>query len=72
MAKTKEKAIKDFITAVAEACNHSGILYADMVYQEELFVFQENIIDALLQANKDKLFTNSELLKFEYIFGVTK
>lgn len=70
MAKTKEQAIKDFISAVTEACNHSGILYADMVYQDELFVFQENIIDALLQANRDKLFTNSELLKFEHIFGV--
>lgn len=70
MAKTREQAIKDFIAAVAEACNHSGILYADMVYQDELFVFQENIIDALLQANRDKLFTNNELLKFEHIFGV--
>lgn len=70
MAKTQKTAIGDFISALAEACNHSEILYADMVYQEELFVFQENIIDALLQANRDKLFTNSELLKFNYIFGV--
>ena len=70
MAKTQKTAIADFISALAEACNHSEILYADMVYQEELFVFQENIIDALLQANKDRLFTNEELLKFNHIFSV--
>lgn len=69
MTKTQKTAIGDFIAALAEACNHSGILYADLVHQEELFVFQENIIDALLQANKDKLFTNSELLKFEHVFS---
>lgn len=70
MAKTQKTAIADFISALAEACNHSEILYADSIWQEELFVFQENIIDALLQANKDRLFTNEELLKFNHIFSI--
>jgi hypothetical protein len=70
MAKTQKTAIADFIAALSKACNKSQILYCDMIYQDELFDFQSEIIDALLEANRDKLFTNSELLEFEHIFGV--
>lgn len=70
MAKTQKTAIADFISALSEACNKSQILHCDMIYQEELFDFQNDVLNALLEANRNKLFTNSELLKFEYVFGV--
>ena len=72
MAKTTGAATREFIKSLAEACNNSTILYADMMHQEELFDFQDKIIEALLEANRHKLFTNSELLKFEHVFGKEK
>jgi hypothetical protein len=72
MAKTQKTAIAEFITALGEACNKSQILYCDMIYQEELFDFQTDILNILLEANRSKLFTNSELLKFNHVFGETK
>ena len=72
MAKSKNEAIGEFISAFTKVCNESQILYCDMIYQEDLFDFQEKVIDALLEANRDKLFTTSELLKFNHIFGITK
>ena len=67
MAKTQKTAIGDFISALSEACNKSQILYCDMIYQEELFDFQNDLLNALLEANRNKLFTNSELLEFEHV-----
>lgn len=70
MAKTKEEVIKDFIEAFSHACNETEILYEDMVYQDDLFVFQEKVVDALLDAHKNGLFTQDDLLKFNHVFSL--
>jgi hypothetical protein len=70
MAKTKTEVIEDFIEAFSHACNETEILYQDMVYQEDLFVFQEKVVDALLDAHKNGLFTQETLLKFNHVFSL--
>jgi len=65
------KALNKFISSIADACNQSKLLYADMVWQEELFELQQDIVDALHQGYEDNLFTADQLLAFEYVFSKT-
>lgn len=57
--------IKDFSMAV----NKSRLLYADMVWQEELFDLQEEIIDILYKSHQHGLFTARQLMYFEHVFS---
>lgn len=70
MARTQKRAIEDFIAAITAACNEYGILYADSIYQEDLFEFQDKFINALVSANRNKLITNEEMIRFEHIFHI--
>ena len=73
MAKTKTEVINDFIEGIRNACNHAEILYCDMVRDQDLlFEFQDMFLDTLLEANRNGLISNDEMLKFEYVFGVDK
>ena len=63
--------IKEFIASVADICNETEILYEDRIDQEDLFVFQEKFVDALLEAHENGLFTQSQLLKFNHVFGLS-
>ena len=44
MAVLYKDAMKRFIEEITDACNQHEILYADMVYQESLFDFQEQLL----------------------------
>ena len=57
--------IKDFSMAV----NKSRLLYADMVWQEELFDLQEEIINVLYKSHQQGLFTARQLMYFEHVFS---
>lgn len=71
MAVLYKDAMKRFIEEITDACNQHEILYADMVYQDSLFDFQEQFIAALMNAHENGLFTKEQLLKFNYVFGIT-
>ncbi len=68
MAKTQEKAMADFMSAITKAINDSQILYCDMVHQDELFLFQDFFIDALVQAHEDGLLNRKQMVAFNSIF----
>jgi hypothetical protein len=68
MAKLYKDAMADFMSAITKAMNDSGVLYRDMIYQDELFLFQDFFIDALVQAYEDKLLSREQMLAFEHIF----
>jgi hypothetical protein len=70
MAKSSKKALAEFMTAITKAMNDAQILYCDMVDQEELFLFQDFFIDALVQAHEDELLSREQMLAFNYIFHV--
>ena len=67
--KTK---LNNFVSKVADACNRSGILYMDMVWQEELLDFQENVTNALYESYRVGLFAKAELMKFDHVFQEEK
>ena len=50
MAVLYKDAMKRFIDEITDACNQHEILYADMVFQDSLFDFQEQFIAALINA----------------------
>lgn len=60
----------DFMTAITKAMNDAEILYCDRVDQEELFLFQDFFIDALVQAHEDGLLNREQMLAFNHIFHV--
>lgn len=66
--RTNTTVLNKFIEDLAKACNTSKALYADMVWQDELFEFQAGVIEALYKAYKGGLFNQSHLLNFEYVF----
>lgn len=71
MAKLYKDVVENFITSLTDICNETEILYEDRIDQEELFVFQEKFVDALLEAHENGLFTQRQLLKFNHVFGIT-
>jgi len=72
MAKLYKDVMNEFVTSLTDICNETEILYQDSIFQDELFVFQEKFVDALLDAHKGGLFTQEQLLKFNYVFNLSK
>lgn len=68
----KKAKLSSFIYAMSDACNKSGILYEDMVWQEELIDFQSAFATALHQAWKDGVITTPEVMSFEHVFSLEK
>ena len=61
--------IEIFIKEFSMAVNKSRLLYADMVWQEELFDLQEEVINILYKSHQQGLFTARQLMYFEHVFS---
>ena len=69
---SSQKDLNSLISKLAKAFNDSKVLYADMVWQEELFDMQARVIDALYEAHLAGLLSTKQMLMFEYVFSVEK
>lgn len=63
--------LNQFAKRLAEIHNESGLLYCDMMRdQETLFFVQESICDLLLQANQNGSVSDKTLLQFDHVFSL--
>lgn len=62
--------LNQFAKKLAQIHNESGLLYSDMLDQETLFNVQDQIIDLLIEAQKDGSVSQAALLEFNHIFSI--
>lgn len=63
--------LNQFATKLAKIHNDSGLLYCDMMRdQETLFDVQQGICDLLIEAHKKGAVSQKTLLSFNHVFTV--
>jgi hypothetical protein len=62
--------LNQFAKKLAQIHNESGLLYSDMLDQETLFNVQDQIIDLLIEAQRDGSVSQAALLEFNHIFSI--
>lgn len=64
--------LNQFAKRLAEIHNESGLLYCDMIRdQDTLFFVQESICDLLIQANQNGSVSDKTLLQFDHVFSLS-
>ena len=64
--------LNKFAKGLAQIHNDSGLLYCDMLDQDTLFRVQEEIIDLLIDAEREGSISQATLLQFNHIFTLNK
>lgn len=60
--------LNQFAKKLAQIHNESGLLYCDMLDQETLFSVQDQIIDLLIEAERDGAISQNTMVQFNHIF----
>ena len=64
--------LNKFAKGLAQIHNEHGLLYCDMLDQDTLFRVQEEIIDLLVEAEREGSVSQATLLQFNHIFTLNK